>query len=377
VKNAVVLARCNAITALGATGKETYGALLSGLSALTEVTRFPVGQYRARTAASIEGLSPNGHPLVYDLLDPLLKNVPPPPPDTLVTTCTTKAGIDSLERYKRGTMPDGLGTLPGDLCKRVSRTLGTARPSVNISAACASATVAIAQGASLIAAGMEKSVLVICADVITEFVFSGFSALQVLSPDRARPFDRSRTGLSLGEGAAFIHLVSGALAEKHFIRPVAEIAGWGVANDAFHVTAPARGGQGLCNAMHSALKRASLEKQEIAGISAHGTGTIRNDAMEIKAFHRFFSGRVPPAYSVKGAIGHTFGAAGGIEAVIATEVLRRRLVPPTVGLEEPEAAAQDFVTREPTPISGDHLMITNSGFGGVNAVLILKRSSNP
>jgi 3-oxoacyl-[acyl-carrier-protein] synthase II len=120
------------------------------------------------------------------------------------------------------------------------------------------------------------------------------------------------------------------------------------------------------------MDRASLHPGDITGISAHGTGTIYNDLMEIKAFRSIFGEGVPPVYSIKGAIGHTFGAAGGIEAALATKALSTRTLPPTVGFTDPENGAEGVVHSHPVPIDGRYLMVTNSGFGGINAAIILK-----
>jgi len=151
------------------------------------------------------------------------------------------------------------------------------------------------------------------------------------------------------------------------------IAGFGVANDASHITAPDKNGSGLIKAMSRAMKVANIENDAITGISAHGTGTIHNDLMELTAFRIVFSDRCPPIYSVKGCIGHTFGAAGGIEVALANKALLEQTIPPTVGFSDPEKGAEGLVSSKPVSIKGDYLLVTNSGFGGINAAIILKR----
>ena len=153
------------------------------------------------------------------------------------------------------------------------------------------------------------------------------------------------------------------------------IHGWGSANDANHITAPARDGCGLVLAIEAALAKAALTAEEIAAISAHGTGTVYNDAMELTAVARVFGERPLPVQSLKGAVGHTLGAAGAIEAVFGLECLARRVMPPTVGLVEPEEAGRGRVAAAAQSIAGDYLLSTNSGFGGVNAALLLGRPS--
>jgi 3-oxoacyl-[acyl-carrier-protein] synthase II len=127
----------------------------------------------------------------------------------------------------------------------------------------------------------------------------------------------------------------------------------------------------LIQAVAQALKTAGRNAEDIAAVNAHGTGTVYNDLMELTAFRKLFGERNVPLYSVKGAIGHTLGAAGGIEVALGLNALAAQTVPPTVGLMEPMDGAASLVSRESRPFSGDYLLTTNSGFGGINAALIL------
>jgi 3-oxoacyl-[acyl-carrier-protein] synthase II len=369
----VFVASVGILTSLGATLEDTWERLLCGKTAIRPLSRFPTDGYKVSIAACIHHLHGQGQrSMICDLIARLCAAAADIPYDSTVIMATTKAGIDNLEKRKKGIPADISDIFPSALAAFVSRELHVSGPSFSMSAACASSTVAIGQGASLISSGIADSVFICCADIVTEFVFSGFSVLQALSPSPARPFDKNRSGLSLGEGAAYLHLVSPKKAGSSGTRPRFAIAGWGAANDAFHLTSPAQDGSGLQEAIRSAMTRASVQPRDIAGISAHGTGTVYNDLMEIKAFRSIFSDRVPPVYSVKGAIGHTFGAAGGIEAAIATQVLLTRTLPPTVGFLDPENGAEGVVHSHPVPIDGSYLLVTNSGFGGVNAAILLK-----
>ena len=147
----------------------------------------------------------------------------------------------------------------------------------------------------------------------------------------------------------------------------------GIANDATHITAPAKSGRGLVQAVDQALRSAKKKPEEITAISAHGTGTVYNDLMELNAFRQVFGERKVPMYSIKGAIGHTLGAAGIIEVILGLKALSSQIIPPTIGFSNPEKGAEGQVSSEPQPISGDYLLTTNSGFGGVNAALVLGR----
>jgi len=207
--------------------------------------------------------------------------------------------------------------------------------------------------------------------MVSEFIFSGFSALRALSPLPCQPFDRDRSGLSLGEGAAALLLMSHERAKQEHRIPIGTIHGWGIANDATHITAPARDGCGLIQAISRALHVSGIPADEIHAVCAHGTGTIYNDLMEITAFRRIFKNRKVPLFSIKGAIGHTLGAAGGIELAVGTKAISCQVAPPTIGLITPMDEAMGWVSTGPVSFSGDYLLTTNSGFGGINAALIL------
>jgi 3-oxoacyl-[acyl-carrier-protein] synthase II len=278
-----------------------------------------------------------------------------------------------MERLQSGLECEVADIPMSGLLRRVSMRFGLSAGGININAACASSTIAVARAASLIAAEKCDAVLVVCLDLVSEFVYSGFSALHALSPGVCRPFDRNRDGLTLGEGGAALLLMSRERAAREGRPELGVVAGWGAANDATHITAPARDGCGLIQSVRQALSRAELEPEQIAAISAHGTATPYNDQMELTAFRTLFGERRLPVHSVKGSIGHTLGAAGGIEVALGLKCLEAGTLPATVGLLEPEEAGEGLVSSSAQPICGDYLLSTNSGFGGVNAALILRR----
>ena len=368
-----VFVRCAAVTALSDTLKGLWEGLLSGKTAVRPITRFQTDRYASGVGACIDDL-PAGGPrsMIHRLLSRLFQGWAPPPADTFIITATAKSGIDNLEKTLRGEPAEIRDILLPSLPLIVSEKLGLGGGGINISAACASATVAVARAAAMIASGRREVVLVCCLDLLTEFIFSGFSALRALSPMPPRPFDRDRDGLSPGEGAAALLMMSRARAEKEDLPSLGSIPGWGIANDATHITAPARNGCGLIQAVREALKMSGIRAEEISAVSAHGTGTVYNDAMEITAFRQVFGKRNLPVFSVKGAVGHILGAAGGIEAVLGLKALSEQTAPPTVGLSAPMEGAEGMVSGRPVTFSGNRLLTTNSGFGGVNAALILE-----
>ena len=369
----VCLTAAQVVTGLGPDLDSLWRGVLAGESAIRPLTLFSTDRYHCQKASVIEGLqAPDGGSRIHALLDRLLEGFPAVPAYGSLIMASTKGCVDVLERVQSGAAGDP-GQLPsGNLLRRISARFGFKAQGININAACASSTVAVARAASLIASGRSEAVLVVCLDLVSEFVFSGFSALQALSPWVCRPFDRNRDGLALGEGGAALLFMSRERAAREGRPELGVVAGWGAANDATHITAPARDGCGLIQSVRQALKRADLEPAQIAAISAHGTATPYNDQMELTAFRTLFGERDLPMHSVKGAIGHTLGAAGGIEVALGCKCLEAGLLPPTVGLLEPEEAGRGLVSAQSQPIAGRYLLSTNSGFGGVNAALILR-----
>jgi len=374
--NRVVVTDTAVITGLGNNLESLWQGLMAGKTAIRAITRFPVDQdhYKAKIAAHIDDLkTTNDRSMLQHLLDRLFLEMGSVPSDSALITATVKAGADNLESFCRGRQTNFQDVLLSSVADIVGPKLGLNCNGICISASCASSTIAIAHGAALIESGRSEAVLVCCGDLITEYHFSGFSALKALSPFPCRPFDRDRKGLSLGEGAAALLLMNADRARRENRNRLGSVLGWGITNDATHITAPARTGRGLIQAVDQALKTAKKNPEDITAISAHGTGTVYNDLMELNAFRQVFGARKVPLYSIKGAIGHTLGAAGAIEVALGFKALSSQTVPLTVGFANPEKGAEGQVSPESQPVSGDYLLTTNSGFGGVNAALVLGR----
>ncbi|EFK08766.1 beta-ketoacyl synthase, N-terminal domain protein [delta proteobacterium NaphS2] len=372
--SAVWITDTNTVTALGQNLEDLWQGLLSGHSAIVPVDRFSVAGYKSAYAATIKDLSCEGAlSSFHSLLPRLFRGMETVPADARLYTATAKAGIDNLERLRRSTSANVSDVLISAVADRVTRQLGLRDTGTNISAACASSAIAIAKGAALIAAGRAECVLVCSIDLVTEFVFSGFSALGALSATPCMPFDRDRSGLTLGEGAVALLLMKAERAKKEGRPHLGTVLGWGVASDGFHVTAPDPNARGLLIAVKEAMTRANLTPENISAVCAHGTGTIYNDHMELTAFDQLFNDRKVPIYSIKGAIGHTVGAAGGIEVAVGLKSLSEGIVPPTVGFGKGDARAAGRVSFKPALLPGNHILSTNSGFGGINAALVLTK----
>ena len=296
---------------------------------------------------------------------------------TGLVLATTKGDIDAQVAWMRaqdGIRPGG-GGLPllGGEAARLARRLRIGGPAWTVSTACSSGLTAIIDAAFVLLDGDADRVLVAGIDVAGDFVQDGFRALRAISPTSCRPFDVQRDGLALGSGAAACLLARETDAREASCR----ISGWGMASDAVHMTAPDREARGLIRAMEDALAVAQLAPEQIDVLIAHGTGTPYNDAMEALAIEKVFlqqaDAKGPAVTAVKGLIGHTLGASGVVESILAARILETQVVPPVTGLREPENPRVDFV-REPRRVSGRkirHVMKVASGFGGLNAAVVL------
>lgn len=256
---------------------------------------------------------------------------------------------------------------------RLATHLGAQGPISTTQLACASGTAAVAVAAAWIRGGRCDVAFAGGTDLLCRYVVAGFNALRATA-DEARPFDVGRRGLVLGEGAAVLVLESRARASARRAVPLARVTGSGAAADAVHMTAPDRTGAGAAHAIEMALHRAGRAPADVAFVSAHGTGTRYNDAMEARALESVFGPHGVPVNSIKGAVGHTLGAAGAIEAVLCVEVARRGVVPPTAGLTEvaPECAALDLVVESARSIRSGPCVSTSSGFAGANAAIVVE-----
>ncbi len=368
----VVLARSVVVSALGADLDTLWESLLAGRTGVGPVSRFDASHYISQLGAFIDGLDGcSGRTLFAELLDMLLPQLGGVPQDCRLLLASTKGDVDLLQ--KQYGQPLAAELVFETVLQDVQKRLGIRDQGLNINAACASSTVAVARAAAMIAADMADAVLVVAADIASEFVFSGFSALQAMSPQPARPFDATRNGLNLGEAGVALLLMSEERARREQEPVLAYVSGWGVANDAFHVTAPARDGRGLIRACQQALSKAAITPGQVAAINAHATATVFNDAMELVAFNAVFGDALPPIHGIKGSLGHSLGAAGGVELAVAARALAERRIPGTVGCLQPEADARGMISGGAQAFEGDYLLSSNSGFGGINAVVILHR----
>jgi 3-oxoacyl-[acyl-carrier-protein] synthase II len=248
---------------------------------------------------------------------------------------------------------------------------GWRAPMQIIANACASGTNAIGHAFQLVRAGTYRRVLCGGYDAISEMVFAGFDSLQAATTEKVRPFDKSRTGLVLGEGAALLALEEMESARARNAPIVAEITGYGISTDNHHLTQPHPSGIGPELAMRRALDDAALQAGDVDYINAHGTATPFNDASEGAAIAKLF-GRVPVS-STKGMMGHSLGAAGAIEAVFSILGLRGQFLPPNINYREPDPGFDLDIVANTARAANIGCVVSNSfGFGGTNASVIIE-----
>ena len=242
-----------------------------------------------------------------------------------------------------------------------------------LSTACSSAANSIILGANMIRCGEADIVVVGGSECITKFHLNGFNSLMILDTQPCRPFDATRNGLNLGEGAAYLVLESEESAKKRGATAQALLSGYGNACDAFHQTASSPDGEGAYRAMKEALELAGLQPSEIDYINAHGTGTPNNDVSESQAMKRLFGDKVPPVSSTKPFTGHTTSASGSIEAVFCILALQNGFLPVNLNWSQP---MEDGVVPVSQPVRKalNHILCNAFGFGGNDSSILLSRA---
>ena len=260
----------------------------------------------------------------------------------------------------------------GTSTEQIAFELGISHFVNTISTACSSAANAIMMGARMINGGLLDRVVVGGTDSLTQFTIAGFRSLMIFDENWCRPFDETRNGLNLGEGAGYLVLESERSIERTKKNPIAILSGWGNASDAFHQTASSPNGDGAVLAMTQALKNANLSPADIDYINAHGTATPNNDLTESKAILSVFGEKVPPFSSTKSFTGHTLAASGGIEAVISILAIKNKCVFPNLNHSQViSETGLKPVTSNVQVNELRHVLSNSFGFGGNNSTLIL------
>ena len=294
-------------------------------------------------------------------------------------SANTVGGMDKTEHFfaeflenpAKGKLRNVVHHECGSVTEIVADKLGIRNFVSTVSTACSSSANSIFLGARLIKSNQLDIVIAGGADALTKFTLNGFNTLQILDQEPCTPFDENRRGLNLGEGAGYVVLVSERIASQ-LKKPVyCNISGYSNANDAHHQTASSPDGAGSYQAMKGALQLSGLKPSDISYINLHGTGTPNNDISEGTAIQRLFDAPYPKMSSTKAFTGHTLGASGGIEAVLAALSIKHGIIYPNLRLKTPMQALP-FVpeTTFQRTKSVDHVLSNSFGFGGNCSSLI-------
>ena len=384
------------VSAIGIGKAATLEALLNNRSGVgqlkylkTEHKEFPVGEVKLTDAEMRErlGIAPNavttrtalmGMLALGEALDEA-RLTPEMLPKVGFISGTTVGGMDMSEQYY-------LDYLNGDAHKEyiavydcgscsemTAGHFGKFAFATTLATACSSAANAVIQGANMIRCGKADIVVVGGSECITKFHLNGFNSLMILDTKPCRPFDATRSGLNLGEGAAYLVLESAESAKRRGIAPQALLSGYGNACDAFHQTASSPDGEGAFRAMKEALALAGLQPSDIDYINAHGTGTPNNDVSESQAMMRLF-GVVPPVSSTKPFTGHTTSASGSIEAVFCILALQHGFLPVNLNWSQPMDNGIVPVAKPEKKVL-KHVLCNAFGFGGNDSSLLLSATA--
>ncbi|OFX41121.1 MAG: hypothetical protein A2X08_04390 [Bacteroidetes bacterium GWA2_32_17] len=288
-------------------------------------------------------------------------------PDTLFILSTTKGNIDLLNLNCCPTVSRERAYLwkTAEIIKNYFNFYNTP---IVVSNACISGVIAIITASRLIEQGLYKNIIVCGADILTEFVISGFQSFMALSPQICKPFDINRNGLNLGEGCGTIILSNKPNKENNIIYCAGAIT-----NDANHISGPSRTAEGLSIAINKAIKQSDTNLNENnCFVSAHGTATPYNDEMEAIAFERNKINNFPTV-GLKGYFGHTLGAAGVIESIASIHSLKSNIIHSTLGFEEHGVSIPVNIVTKTTEKENEFCIKVASGFGGCNATAIFQK----
>ena len=367
-----------------------WSSLLTGASGISTIERFPVADLRVGRGGEIKKLTRvkrwdrvpdcRATRLLVSAADELLAHAPlrdsgVAPRRLAVVVGTALGGVEEGERALAGEGPPrrrlrgALYDAPGD---NLARWLGARGPVLTVSTACASGATALGIGADMLRHGQADLVVAGGYDILCRFVMRGFDALRSLTKDEVRPFDRRRSGLLLGEGAALVLLSREADAPRERL---GYLRGHASTGDGSHISAPDPDGRGLERAARLALAEADLSPDDIEFVSAHGTATPLNDRIETAVLKRLLGRRAHdvPVNSIKPTMGHTMGAAATLEAIMCLLAGRHGQVPPTRHLEEPDPECDlDYVPGGARALRPRLSLSTSLGFGGCNGALVLE-----
>ena len=406
----VVITGIGVVSPVGSDVETFWKSLISGKSGVGRITKFDPEGFPVQIAAEVKDFEPLKYFDKREVrrLDPFIQFAV-----GAAEQAVKSAGIDedSLDKERVGVLiGSGIGGLntveeqhkillekgprrvspycvPMEIINMasgiVSIRYGFKGPNISVVTACATGTHAIGEAYRTILYG-DADVMVAggAESCITPLAVAGFAAARALStrndePERAsRPFDKNRDGFVMGEGAGIVVLEEYQHAKKRGAPILAEVVGYGTSGDAYHMTAPAPGGEGAARAIRNALKDAGISPEDVDYINAHGTSTKFNDLYETMAIKSVFKEHAYKVKisSIKSMIGHLLGAAGGVEVVSSVLTIKNGIIPPTINYEEPDPECDlDYTPNQAVEKEVNYVLKNSFGFGGTNACLVLKR----
>lgn len=407
----VVVTGVGAVSPLGTGNQKNWDALVHGRSGIGQITRFDASNLPVRIAGEVKDFEPEQFidkkeikkmdlfiqyamaAAQFAMEDSGLQITEENAERVGVLVGAGLGGLPTIEKYHTALLEGGykkispffipmliINLAPG----HISIKYGAKGPNLSSVSACATGTHSIGDAYHMIARGDADAMIAGGTEsTVTPLGIGGFAVMKALSdshnddPQRAsRPFDKGRDGFILGEGAGIVILEEYESAKKRGAKIYAEVAGYGLTGDAYHMTAPAEGGEGAARCMKMALNGAKVNPEQVGYINAHGTSTPFNDLNESLAIKSVFGDHAYKLMvsSTKSMTGHLLGAAGGLEAAISCMVLDKNIIPPTINYEEPDPACDlDYVPNTAREAKVDYVMSNSLGFGGTNATLLFKR----
>jgi 3-oxoacyl-[acyl-carrier-protein] synthase II len=407
----VVVTGMGLICGSGNTKEEVWSNLLAGRSGVGPITRFDISAFPVRIASEVKNFDPLKFIEKKEVkkMDPFIHYAVAASQEAMddsglqvngdedatrigVFIGSGIGGFGVIEREHEKFLKGGPGKIspffiPAAIVNlaagQVSIRFGLKGPNSATCTACSTGAHAVGDSFKIIQRGDADAMLCGGAEAaITPMGVGGFAAMRALStrnddPEHAsRPFDAGRDGFVIGEGAGVLLLEELGRARRRGAKIYAELVGYGMSSDAFHITQPSEDGDGAVRVMTNAMKDAGIQPHEVDYINAHGTSTHYNDKLETMAIKRVFgdSAQSIPVSSTKSMMGHLLGAAGGVEAGISALALKDQIVPPTSNYENPDPDCDlDYVPNAARRIPIRYVLSNSFGFGGTNAALLMKR----
>ena len=410
MKQRVVVTGVGLVSPLGLDTESTWKGLLEGRSGIGQITRFDASEFSSRIAGEVQGLDPleyvdskNARKMDRFILFAVaaseqaannaeLPNPPSDPHRVGVFIASGIGGFETIEREHKKFLETGPrrispffipASIINEAAGQVSIRLQAAGPNSATCTACAASGHAIGDSFRIIQRGDADAMIAGGSEAaITPMGVGGFAAMRALStrneePEKAsRPFDSDRDGFVVGEGAGILILESLDHARQRDANILAEIVGYGMSGDAFHITLPPEDGSGAARAMQCALDDAGVSPEQVGYVNAHGTSTPPNDRIETQALKKVFGDHAHQLAisSTKSMTGHLLGAAGGLEGGISVLAIRHGLLPPTINLENPDPDCDlDYIPNQAREQQVEFALSNSFGFGGTNVALLFKR----